>query len=314
MIRIGFRQARDYSGAPGVRPFPVPLFPDPGGGSRWPRSGGWCRYRRCRRDPPLSVRPAGSGERRVPTGRACRSPGPGDRGPRRAGHSGVWSACWPSRAFATPWRRSCRCHAATTRTHGPAVFGSLLEAVQQLALWQRRHLDLDVDAVARMGRRPTLVTRRHPGRSLRRRAPDRRRSRICTGSSLRPAGNQRETRPGARPARSVSVRFQGLAKDLQYPVVEPGSSSRNNTPLCASEISPVWACCRHPPARHLTRGMVRCRNGRWRQSQTSKRWSATEPDRCTVQRPSSERWRGCPAGDLASIDLPLPGGPIINRL
>ena len=65
------------------------LISDPVGGNRWPRSGGRCRYLRWRRDPPPCVRPAGSGERRAPTVRACRSPGPGDRGPGRAGRSDV---------------------------------------------------------------------------------------------------------------------------------------------------------------------------------------------------------------------------------
>ena len=108
-----------------------------------------------------------------------------------------------------------------------------------------------------------------------------------------------------RPLSSGSRRASSAARG------NSGSSSRNSTPPSASEISPGRGG--EPPPTSATALAVWCgaRVGRWPQRPTS-----NAPSRLAMaalcSASSSSMGGSRPAKRCASIDLPLPGGPIIN--
>lgn len=94
-----------------------------------------------------------------------------------------------------------------------------------------------------------------------------------------------------------------------------GNSSRNRMPRCASEISPGLGLL--PPPTRATPEAVWCgeRNGRRRQVARSK-GSRSLTERIAAVSMASDSLSGgsSPGRRAASIDLPVPGGPIISRL
>jgi hypothetical protein len=88
-----------------------------------------------------------------------------------------------------------------------------------------------------------------------------------------------------------------------------GSSSRKSTPRCASEISPGRGSL--PPPVKATALAVWCgaRNGRTPHASAEKR-AASEAITAEASASSSESGGRMPGRRCASIDLPVPGGPI----
>ena len=93
-----------------------------------------------------------------------------------------------------------------------------------------------------------------------------------------------------------------------------GSSSKNSTPLCASEISPGLGF-EEPPTK-ATAEQVWCgfRKGRWRQLFKSIDWPIIEYSAAVDIASSSDMVGIIVAIRCASIDLPVPGGPKKSRL
>lgn len=124
------------------------------------------------------------------------------------------------------------------------------------------------------------------------------------GNSAWCAAREIVMRPDSSGSRSTSstARFHSV------------SSSRKSTPWCASETSPGRGGL--PPPARATLEAVWCgaRKGRWRQRAGSMPRPSTEATEATSSASASASSGRIPGKRLASMVLPLPGGPLISRL
>ena len=141
--------------------------------------------------------------------------------------------------MAPPWRSSARWRAPRATRAGDDRARLAVGRRRELRRGDRRHLDLDVDAVEQRPADPALVAQHRVGRAAARRRRRCRAGRTGTGSSPRRAGTRPGSRPGAPPARRRCGRSRAArATPRARRAGTPASSSRKRTPRWASDASP----------------------------------------------------------------------------